>query len=66
MIFLDLDDLLHVAERTLSAHPAVRHHALLASALARPQAPTSGVAGGDVDDGPSIATELERSTERWR
>jgi death-on-curing protein len=38
MIFLDLEDLLHVARRTLGPEPAVRDHGLLESALARPQA----------------------------
>lgn len=38
MIFLDLDDLLHVAERTLGAPPQIRDVGLLQSALARPQA----------------------------
>ncbi len=38
MIFLELDDLLHIARRTLDADPVVRDHGLLESALARPQA----------------------------
>lgn len=38
MIFLDLDDLLHVAERTLGAVPQIRDVGLLQAALARPQA----------------------------
>ncbi|MEJ7714281.1 MAG: type II toxin-antitoxin system death-on-curing family toxin [Thermoleophilaceae bacterium] len=42
MIFLDLDDLLHVAERTLGGRPEVRDHGLLESALARPQASAFG------------------------
>ena len=42
MIFLDLDDLLHVAERTLGAAPRVRDIGLLQSALARPQATALG------------------------
>ena len=42
MIFLDLDDLLHVAERTLGRRPEVRDHGLLESALARPQASAFG------------------------
>ncbi len=42
MIFLDLDDLLHVAERTLGHVAQVRDHGLLESALARPQATAFG------------------------
>ena len=42
MIFLDLELLLHVAERALGAPPAVRDHGLLESALARPQASAFG------------------------
>ena len=42
MIFLDLEDLLHVAERTLGARPELRDVGLLESALARPQATTFG------------------------
>lgn len=42
MIFLDLEDLLHVAARTLGAQPEVRDHGLLESALARPQASAFG------------------------
>lgn len=42
MIFLDLDDLLHVAERTLGAAPQIRDVGLLQSALARPQASMLG------------------------
>ena len=42
MIFLDLDDLLHVAARTLGAAPEVRDYGLLESALARPQASAFG------------------------
>lgn len=37
MIFLDLEDLLHVGRRTLGAEPMVRDHGLLESALARPR-----------------------------
>ena len=44
MIFLDLEDLMHVAARTLGGEPAVRDYGLLESALARPQA---SVLGGD-------------------
>lgn len=42
MIFLDLDALLHVAERTLGAPPEIRDVGLLESALARPQATAFG------------------------
>jgi death on curing protein len=42
VIFLDLDDLLHVAERTLGAAPQIRDVGLLQSALARPQASVLG------------------------
>lgn len=42
MIFLDLESLLHVAERALGHAPEVRDHGLLESALARPQATAFG------------------------
>lgn len=42
MIFLDLEDLLHVARRTLSSDPDVRDHGLLEAALARPRASVLG------------------------
>lgn len=42
MIFLELEDLLHVATRTLGDEPAVRDYGLLESALARPQASVRG------------------------
>ncbi len=42
MIFLDLDELLHIAERTLGAPPAIRDRGLLQAALARPQASAFG------------------------
>jgi death on curing protein len=42
VIFLDLDDLLHVAARTLGQEAPVRDHGLLESALARPQATVFG------------------------
>ncbi len=42
MIFLDLEALLYIAERTLGVAPAVRDHGLLESALARPQATAFG------------------------
>jgi death on curing protein len=42
MIYLDLEDLLHIARRTLGDEPIVRDRGLLASALARPQASAFG------------------------
>jgi len=42
VIFLDLDDLLHVAARTLGGDPVIRDHGLLESALARPRASAFG------------------------
>ena len=42
MIFLDLEDLLHIARRTLGTEPDVRDHGLLEAALARPQATAFG------------------------
>jgi death on curing protein len=42
VIFLELDELLHVATRTLGAEPEVRDLGLLESALARPQASAFG------------------------
>jgi len=42
VIFLDLEALLHVAERVLGAPAEVRDHGLLESALARPQATAFG------------------------
>ena len=42
MIFLDLEDLLHIARRTLGTEPVVRDHGLLESALARPRATAFG------------------------
>lgn len=42
MIFLDLDELLYVAVRTLGAEPKVRDLGLLESALARPRASAFG------------------------
>lgn len=42
MIFLELEDLLHVAERALGTTAEVRDHGLLESALARPQASAFG------------------------
>jgi death-on-curing protein len=44
VIFLDLEELLHVVERTLGAEPEVRDLGLLESALARPQASAFGEA----------------------
>jgi death-on-curing protein len=42
VIFLDLDALLHVAQRALGSAPVVRDYGLLESALARPQATAFG------------------------
>ena len=42
MIFLKLEELLHVAQRTLGAPPTIRDHGLLEAALARPQASAFG------------------------
>ena len=42
MIFLDLEALLHVAERAIGAKPVVRDHGLLESALGRPRASAFG------------------------
>ena len=42
MIFLNLEDLLYVAARTLGDDPRVRDHGLLEAALARPQASVLG------------------------
>jgi death-on-curing protein len=42
VIFLDLELLVHVAERALGAPRTVRDHGLLASALTRPQASVFG------------------------
>ena len=42
MIFLEIDELLHIARRTLGAEPEVRDVGLLESALARPQASAFG------------------------
>jgi death-on-curing protein len=42
VIFLDLEALLHVAERALGIPPLVRDHGLLESALARPRATAFG------------------------
>jgi death-on-curing protein len=48
VIFLELEDALHVAARTLGGEPDVRDMGLLESALARPQA---SVLGEDVYPG---------------
>ena len=42
MIYLTLEELLHVAERTLGGSVEVRDHGLLESALARPQTTVFG------------------------
>lgn len=42
MIFLELEDLLYVAERALGLPPVVRDHGLLESTLGRPEASAFG------------------------
>ncbi|MGH2858662.1 MAG: type II toxin-antitoxin system death-on-curing family toxin [Solirubrobacteraceae bacterium] len=42
MIHLDLDEILHIAERTIGGAPVIRDQGLLQSALARPQASAFG------------------------
>lgn len=42
MIFLDLEALLHIAQRALGSEPLVRDYGLLESALARPQTTAFG------------------------
>ncbi len=44
MIFLNLEEVLHVAARTLGSEPGIRDLGLLESALARPQASAFGEA----------------------
>lgn len=62
MIFLELDDLLHVARRTLGRDPDVRDYGLLEAALARPQA---SVLGEDAyPDLPAKAAALLHSLAR--
>ncbi len=62
MIFLDLDDLVHVARRTLGRDPDVRDYGLLEAALARPQA---SVLGEDAyPDLPAKAAALLHSLAR--
>ena len=71
MIFLDLEELLHVAARTLDAKPEIRDSGLLESALARPQVSADDqaydlvidVATGRLDDAAAIASVLAQSTE---
>ena len=55
MIFLDLDDLLHIARWTLESEPVVRDHGLLESALARPQASAFGQDAYPTIDGKAAA-----------
>lgn len=62
MIFLDLEDLLHIARRTLGGDPDVRDYGLLEAALARPQA---SVLGEDAyPDLPAKAAALLHSLAR--
>ena len=42
MIYLDLEDLLHIATRVLRSEPDVRDYGLLEAALARPRASAFG------------------------
>jgi death-on-curing protein len=42
VIFLELGELLHIAQRTLGHEPAVRDYGLLEAALARPRATAFG------------------------
>jgi death on curing protein len=42
VIYLDLEDLLHIARRVLGSEPDVRDRGLLEAALARPQASAFG------------------------
>jgi death-on-curing protein len=42
VIFLDIEDLLHIAQRALGAAPQVRDRGLLESALVRPRATAYG------------------------
>lgn len=42
MIFLELDEVLHIAERALGSSPAIRDQGMLQAALARPQATAFG------------------------
>lgn len=42
MLFLDLDDVVHIAGRVLAGHVTIRDRGLLASAVARPQASAFG------------------------
>jgi death-on-curing protein len=42
VIFLEIEDLLHIAVRALGSEPVVRDRGLLESALARPRASTFG------------------------
>ena len=42
MIYFDLDDLLHIAERAVGHTPQVRDYGVLESALARPRATAFG------------------------
>lgn len=52
MIYLDLEDILHIARRTLGADPVVRDLGLLESAAARPSATLFGA-----DAYPDLATK---------
>ena len=62
MIYLTLDELLHVAERTLGSHYAVRDYGLLEAAVARPRATAFGK--GAYPDLDSKAAALLHSVAR--
>jgi death-on-curing protein len=62
VIFLDLEDLMHIARRTLGGNPDVRDYGLLEAALARPRA---SVLGEDAyPDLPAKAAALLHSLAR--
>jgi death-on-curing protein len=63
VIYLDLEDLLHVAARTLGREPDVRDAGLLESALARPQVSAFGKEAypGIHDKGAALLHSLARN-----
>ena len=63
MIYLGLDDLLHIATRTLGAPPEVRDVGLLESALGRPRATAFGEAayGTLLDQAAALLHSLARN-----
>ena len=58
MIYLDLEDILHIARRTLGADPVVRDLGLLDSAAARPSATLFGT-----DAYPDLVTKAAALTQ---